>query len=87
MAAYQRLYLLMSFISDNMAKYLIWCRRTDKPGALWSDMSYTARDLQGALQLLEHYEQEWGSMYQYEIHRDGFYPRGTRAPAFVGIND
>lgn len=73
-----------------MLKYIIWFRRTDDPNALWGDMSYAPRSRSEAEDLMRYYEEEWGSMYEYEIHVGGLtatYPKGTRQPCFVGIND
>ena len=73
-----------------MFKYIIWCRRKNDPTALWADLPYTRRSLEDAEDLLRYYEEEWGSLYDYEIHRGGLtptYPKGTRQPCFVGIND
>jgi len=67
--------------------YRIWCRATNDPTARWTDMSYHRRSLQAAQELVEYYEGEWGNHYQFEVHRDGIYPRGTRDACFVGIND
>ena len=53
-------------------------------------MPYAQRSYGECQSLIEHYEEKWGNMYEYEIHTAGRYgsmPSGTRAPAFVGIND
>ena len=72
---------------SSMYKFIIWYRRTDDPNALWGDMAYAPRYQHEAEQLVTHYEEEWGNLYEYSIHREGFYPPGTRQPCFVGIND
>jgi hypothetical protein len=73
-----------------MANYIIWSRRTDVPDALWADMPYTRHSRSEAEQLMEHYEEQWGSLYEFEVHtggRFGTFPKGTRQPCYVGIND
>ena len=70
--------------------YILWYRRTDDPDALWGDMPHAPRSREEAEALLHYYEGEWGNLYEYEIHRGGYfatYPRGMRQPCFVGIND
>ena len=70
-------------------KYIIWFRLRNDPDALWGDMSYAPRYFYEAEELLRHYEEEWGDMYEYEIHPGGLtptYPKGTRQPCFIGCN-
>jgi len=74
-------------MSIDYGLYRIWCRPTGVPDALWADMPFTRRSRQAAEELMEYYEREWGNHYIYEVHRDGFYPPGSRQPCFVGIND
>ena len=33
--------------------------------------------------LVEYYEEEWGSLYDYEVVLAGFAPKGAREPEFV----
>ena len=71
-------------------KYIIWYRRKNDPNALWGDMAYAPRYLDEAEDLKRHYEEEWGNLYEYEIHRGGFvptFPNGTRQPCFPGCRD
>jgi len=52
-------------------------------------MPYAQRSYEACVELQEHYEEEWGNHYIYEIHRAGYfatYPKGTRQPCFVGMN-
>lgn len=67
-----------------MIKYVIWCRRTNDPDALWSDMPYAPRSKQECEELVDYYEENWGSLYIYEIVVKGCYPSGPREPCFVG---
>ena len=70
--------------------YRVWCRRNELD-ALWTPMPYAPRDSAEAAQhLADNYAEEWGNLYEYEVHRGGIcptYPRGTRIPCFPGIND
>ena len=66
-----------------MQKYLIWCRRTNDPDALWSDMPYAPRYLAECEGLVRYYEEQWGNLYQYEIVPVRCYPSGRREPCFV----
>ena len=71
-----------------MGNYILWARKRE-PGAQWFDMPYHQRSLDDAIDLVHYYEGEWGNLYEYEIHRGGYfatYPEGTRKPCFVGVN-
>ena len=70
--------------------YIVWCRKTNDPEALWADLPHAPRSLSEAEDLLRYYEEEWGNLYEYEVHRGGIcptYPKGTRQPCFVGYRD
>ena len=67
-----------------MRKFILWCRRLDDNDALWADMPYAARSYEECQALVEHYEDQWGNHYMYEIHPVGFYPSGRREPCFIG---
>ena len=64
-------------------KYIIWCRRTNDDSALWAAMPYAKRSKQECETLVEYYEEEWGSLYDYEVVLAGFAPKGAREPEFV----
>ena len=64
-------------------KYTIWCRRTNDDNALWAAMPYAKRSKQECQALVEYYEEEWGSLYDYEVVLAGFAPKGAREPEFV----
>ena len=87
--ASRRLYLFVFFISITVGNYILWCKRTNDPEALWTDMPWAPRSYEACVELQEPYEEEWGNHYIYEIHRAGYfatYPKGTRQPCFVGMN-
>jgi hypothetical protein len=76
-------------MSITMGNYILWCRRTTDPEALWADMPYAQRSYEDCVELQAHYEEQWGTHYEYEIHRTGIaatYPKGTRQPCFVVNN-
>tara|TARA_B100001778_G_scaffold64600_3_gene50586 strand:- start:8556 stop:8792 length:237 start_codon:yes stop_codon:yes gene_type:complete len=52
-------------------EYVLWCRRTSDPEAVWTQMSYSAGSYDRAEDLVEHYEEKWGNHYEYEIHTAG----------------
>ena len=67
-----------------MVQYNIWCRRTDCPDALWAKMSYhPRRSFAEAAALVEYYEEQWGSLYEYQIIHSHAYPDGMREPVCV----
>ena len=73
-----------------MNEYILWCRRTNDPDALWQFMPYAKRSRQEALWLKAHYEEQWGHMYEYEIHKAGRFgtrPQGMCVPAYPGVAD
>lgn len=73
-----------------MNEYILWCRRTNDSDALWQFMPYARRTLQECLWLKEHYEEEWGNLYEYEVHtagRFGTRPCGMCVPAYAGVAD
>jgi len=64
--------------------YLVWARKLNDPTALWFDLPYAPRSKSDCESLVEYYEAEWGSLYEYEIHQQRFsYPRGMRQPCHV----
>ena len=65
-------------------KFLVWARKRNTPDALWFDLPYAPRDRNSAEDLIDYYIQEWGTIYEYEIHRVGFTPRGTSVPCIIG---
>lgn len=69
-----------------MTKYLVWARKREA-GAEWFDLPYSPRYRNEAESLIDYYTEQWGSLYEYEVHAKGFYPKATRQPCFVGIND
>ena len=73
-----------------MQTYIIWFREKDKPDALWADMSFRYRTREQCEALLDHYEEQWHPLYEFEIHRGGIcatYPKGMRQACYVGLND
>ena len=66
-----------------MQRYIIWCRRTNDPDALWADMPYARRSRQECEELVRYYEEHWGGMYIYEVLPVRCYPPGPREPVFV----
>ena len=66
-----------------MTKYMIWCRRSNDPDSLWAAMPYAKRSKSECEHLVDYYEREWGSHYEYEIVLTGFYPQGLHEPEFV----
>ena len=73
-----------------MYNYILWCRRKNDPDALWQFMPYARRSKAECLQLMEYYLQEWGHMYEYEIHKAGRFgtrPQGMCVPAYPGVAD
>ena len=64
-------------------KYIIWSMRRNDPDALWAAMPYARRSKQECEALVEYYEQEWGSLYIYEVVLAGFTPQGACEPEFV----
>ena len=64
-------------------KYVIWCCPTNDDNALWAAMPYAKRSKQECEALVEHYEETWGSLYDYEVVLNGFAPNGMREPEFV----
>lgn len=65
------------------SQYIIWCKRTNDPNALWSAMPYAERDRTGCEALVTHYEETWGDHYVYQIVLRGYYPQGKHEPVFV----
>lgn len=60
--------------------YRVWFRKNQE-GSLWNVLPYSPRDnYQQAEDLVEYYEGEWGSMYQYTIHACGQRPSGMCVP-------
>ena len=49
--------------------YRVWFRRlsTDGTKTYWGKMPHADRGLSAAEALVEYYEQEWGSLYEYKI--------------------
>ena len=44
--------------------YRVWARR-NTPDAVWTDLPHSPRDRWGAESLIDYYEGEWGSLYDY----------------------
>lgn len=64
--------------------YLVWARKRNDADALWFDLPYAPRSRAGCEALVDYYEGEWGQLYEYEIHQQGFsYPQGMRQPVCV----
>ena len=83
--AYQRVSTFVFLIIHSlfMQRYIIWCRRTNDPDALWADMPYARRSKQECEELVRYYEEHWGGMYIYEVLPVRCYPPGPREPVFV----
>ena len=63
LAAYRRLSRQLFFDSTDMF-YRVWARKCT-PDSLWFDLPYSPRNREGAQALIEFYEDEWGSLYDY----------------------
>ena len=64
-------------------KYMIWCKKTAEPDALWAAMPYAKRSKQECEDLVEYYEEAFGSLYIYEVVLCSFTPNGMCEPCFV----
>ena len=63
--------------------YRLWCRK-NAPDALWTAMPYAPRDsYEEAEALQEHYEGEWGTLYEYSIHPCGQRPTSGMCVPYV----
>ena len=66
---------------DLQPGFRIWYRRTNTDQALWNTLSYAPRSTeQDALNLVEHYQEEWGNHYEYAVMPCGQQPRGMCVP-------
>ena len=56
----------------------IWARRTNQP--YWVALTYSARGYRECEALVNHYEEEWGSHYDYVITADSNLCRPKSVP-------